>query len=633
MNKTFTIVFLSFFSFTVKAQTISPPPYEAFGKVSKEDLELKQCDFEKDANAEILFDIGTANSQEFGFTRHLRIKVFNDFGKAAGSVRLDFLNSKVLTGIKDLEAETINLENGQLVTTQLDKKQIYLEKTNNLQGAVVFAMPNVKAGSIIDIQYNATFTGIWYFQNNIPTRFSEINTDFPSVVGREFKFVPHVKQAYVVDKGRATDFTQDKALADIHSLPNEAFMGSRNSNRQRVEYLGIISSFNTWAQIGELVQKYIDANQNIDVSFSGEKAILDEAKKLKSNNEKIAFIYDQVKANLKWNNVINFFPQNSPQKVWDTKTGNSAEINWIVYHLLKKAGINALPLIIGDKNASKMNPFLPDLYAMANMVVYIPIDTAINYVLDATNKYNLYNAIPVDELNTYGLCLDKKNEFDEKKYQMVFLADDAPAIQAAFVNAEIKADGKISGTADLTSFDYNKINTTEKYKKDGEQKYIDYLKNNDNNVKIAGLKMMDMEVDSLPLSQHFDFDVNLNGADGNYIYFNPNQFNFIGENPFKSEERFSDIDFGYRSNYSLSAVYKLPAGYKTDSLLKSITIITPDESIVFKRIIADNEGTLLIKYILDHKKTIYFRNDYPDIRVFYKKMFEMLNEPVVLKKG
>jgi hypothetical protein len=39
-----------------------------------------------------------------------------------------------------------------------------------------------------------------------------------------------------------------------------------------------------------------------------------------------------------------------------------------------------------------------------------------------------------------------------------------------------------------------------------------------------------------------------------------------------------------------------------------------------------------VKYTLNHKKTIYFREDYQEIRSFYKKIYEMLNEQIVLKK-
>ena len=46
------------FATAAKAQAPAIPTAQAFGKVDKADLEMKACDFEKDANAEVLFDKG-----------------------------------------------------------------------------------------------------------------------------------------------------------------------------------------------------------------------------------------------------------------------------------------------------------------------------------------------------------------------------------------------------------------------------------------------------------------------------------------------------------------------------------------------------------------------------------------------
>jgi hypothetical protein len=56
MNKTFTILLLCLFTSLLKAQT--PPTTQPYGKIDIADLEMKACDFEKDANAEVLFNKG-----------------------------------------------------------------------------------------------------------------------------------------------------------------------------------------------------------------------------------------------------------------------------------------------------------------------------------------------------------------------------------------------------------------------------------------------------------------------------------------------------------------------------------------------------------------------------------------------
>ena len=95
----------------------------------------------------------------------------------------------------------------------------------------------------------------------------------------------------------------------------------------------------------------------------------------------------------------------------------------------------------------------------------------------------------------------------------------------------------------------------------------------------------------------------------------------------------TDVDFRYLRNYSINGVYKLPAGYKVDALPKSINLVMPDKSVSFKRIVAEQEGSIIVRYTISYNQVQYFKDDYPNFHEFFKKMHEMLNEKIVLKKS
>jgi hypothetical protein len=95
----------------------------------------------------------------------------------------------------------------------------------------------------------------------------------------------------------------------------------------------------------------------------------------------------------------------------------------------------------------------------------------------------------------------------------------------------------------------------------------------------------------------------------------------------------TDIDFGYLQNYSINAIYKMPAGYKSDALPKSVTIVMPDKSVSFKRFVGEQDGSISIRYSITYNKPEYEKENYPDFHEFFKKMHEMLNEQIVLKKS
>src|SRR5206468_5594587 len=94
MKQIFTLMLLGTFCAVSNAQTTTVPTTQPYGKVDQADLEMKACDFEKDANAEVLFDkgnvyyggdLGTITNEV-----HRRIKIFNDNGKSTADIHIPY---------------------------------------------------------------------------------------------------------------------------------------------------------------------------------------------------------------------------------------------------------------------------------------------------------------------------------------------------------------------------------------------------------------------------------------------------------------------------------------------------------------------------------------------------------------
>jgi len=632
MIKIFTPLLLCAMAFAASAQTQPVAPVlgeEPYGKVSMDELTMKDCDFEKNANAEVLFDKGVIKAYpRLMLERHIRIKVFTDRGTHKGDFRIRVQDDGEGNPMSDLQAETFNLENGKIQITRFDKKTLYFTKLDRETREVSFAVPGIKPGSVFEVKYISTqLPYAWFFQDNIPTRYSELEGDY---LGKgNVRTVPHVRQSFATDSHLTDDDKQVRVMTNVHSLPDEPFMTSQKDNLERIEIYPDMLMGHSWDAIGKALVRYEHFGSEFQQMLAGEGAIIKHAKSLQTEDEKIAFLFDTVKYAMKWNGVTTFYAYDAITQAWNKRTGNSGEINLVLYNLLKRAGINAFPMVVSTRDNGKMSPAFPNFLGFNKTVVYVPVDSSKYYILDAASKYNLYNTIPFDQLDTFGLSIDPSKE----KTKLIPIENEAPVMQSVFVNAEISPDGKLNGSAEVTSDFYNKIKAARKYQNAGEEKYIDSLRNGDNNIKITSFKMENMDVDTLPLTQKIGFTASLSGSDENYIYFNTNLFSFIGDNPFISENRYSDIDFGYRDDYSVSGIYKLPAGYKTDALPKSVTIVMPDQSILFKRTIAEDNGTITVRYLIDHRKTVCFSEQYQDLRGFYKKMYELLNEQVILKKG
>jgi hypothetical protein len=660
MKKFIPLLLLGAISVAANAQTSPAVPVpQAYGKVDQADLEMKSCDFEKDANAEVLIDKGTSyyGADLYSITEeiHRRIKIFNDNGKNQADIRIEYYGGNRLEYITGIQAETINLVDGKVEITKLDKKLIYNKAIDKFRNEITFTMPNVKAGSVIEYKYNYNTNDnfdlpAWSFQDKIPVKYSEYSTSVPDI----FYFRPQAQITIPLarnthkEEGRSLTIGTEsspytlnvdtRVMVNIPSLPDEPFMSSFHDNVQaiRFQFVSIrpIGGFehvgsDTWAKVGGSLIDDDDFGGQLNRTLTNEEEIINKAKALKTDDERIAYVFNTVRDAMKWNESDRWYTIDGTKKAWDSKTGNSAEINLILYHLLKKSGLEVYPMVVSTREHGKVAPLYTSLVQFNRTVAYIPLDSTRNYILDATGKYNQYNEIPDELLNSSGLFVDKK----KNQYDIVYLHKDEPARQVVLISAEIKPGGKLEGTAQISSSSYNKINAVGRYQKDGEKKYIDYLRGDDNNLKISSIKMENMHVDSLPLTQNVAFNLDLAGSDENYIYLNPNLFTSLKNNPFLSEKRVTDIDFGYLRNYSINGVYKLPAGYKTDALPKSVTIVMPDKSVSFKRLVVEQDGNIVIRYSINYNKVKYFKEDYPDFHEFFKQMHEMLNEQIILKKG
>jgi hypothetical protein len=563
-------------------------------------------------------------------------------------IRIPFQGGNRLEFITGLQAQTINLVDGKPEIIKLDKKLVYTKIIDKLRNEIAFTFPNVKAGSIIEYKYtwNTISYGnfpAWFFQQKIPVRYSEFDTSVPEYFTYRTQsrvYGPLVKNESKTESvpGHINDLRL-RAMANVHSLPDEAYMSSYADNLQGLVFqltnitsneAGVFKSYSdTWGKVGSILIEDVDFGGQLKRKLKDEELILTKAAALKTDADKIAYIFGEVKNNMKWDGVDRWYTTDGTAKAWERKSGNSAEVNIVLYHLLKQAGIEAYPMVVSTREHGKVVSYYTSLSQFNKAVVYVPLANDKMYVLDATNKYNSFNDIPADLLNSSGLYVDKSKDV----YDIVFLKNDKPVNQTVFVTADIKPDGKIVGVASVRSAGYHRKSALEKYKTDGEKKYIEALQDGDNGLKITAVKMDNMDVDSLPLLQNIDFSLELAGSDETYIMLNPNLFASLKNNPFLAEQRLTDIEFGYNRSFTIGGRYTMPAGYKIDALPKNGGITMADKSITFNRIVQQQDNIISLRYTIDFKKPIYNKDSYPDFREYVKVLYQMLNEQIILKKG
>lgn len=615
-------------------------PIDKYGFIDTADLKITSCDFEKDAHAMVLFDHGEMmlTYPSVFLERHKRIKIFNEDAKDQGDIKIELDYKYGGERILGLEAETINLNGGQIEYTKLDPKQVYEEHVDRRRDEVVFSMPNVKAGSVIEYRYllekqfSHNFPE-WEFQSDLPTRYSKLGVYIDPMLS--FTVYTRKSQPFVVDS--ATYLGHSWALANVLSTKDEPFMRSDADVLQKLTF--IISKVkyggqdadvnNSWASVGKEIAEDKDFYKPFYQGLHGEDEFIKQAKALGTDDKKIAYLFDLVKNTVKWNEEDTWLSAYGIRSAWKKKTGNWGEINMILVHLLRQSGVTAYPMLVSSRDNGKIVPDFANIDQINKLVAFVPIDTARYYVLDASDRYNTYNEVPFELLNSWGLWLNK----EKAEYKLVFLKKEKPVTQAVFIEAEISPDGLMKGSAQISSSSYNKTTSVEMHNKLDDEKYKQFLTDDDNNIRITSLQMENADVDSLPLTQKFNFSLDLSGTDEKYIFFNPNLFTSLHQNPFIDQRRYSDIDIGYPVTYVISGRYKIPPGYQPDVLPKNISLVNADRSISFKRLVGESDGYIVVSYNISYKKSLFPAAGYNDIYAYFKKMTDLLNEQIVLKKA
>jgi len=628
----------------------------SYGKIDKADLQLKECEFDKDAEAykllsysDVHYDI-VGDDIEIITDERTRIKILKDKGLDEANIKVRFYSKARYEDIKNISGVTYNLDDaGNVVTTKLDNSSIYVKKINNQFSEVTFTMPDVKVGSVFEYKFTDLKKSLgnvddWYFQDDIPTRFSMYRILIPNI----FRFINQVLAYQNVDQksevinsniyyhgGLVSDRAEEKtySLKNVPALREEPFMGAEKdylqrvvSQLQRIVYNDgqIEEVMSSWPKLTDQLLDDEDFGLQLKKNLAHTKSLDDSLKNIQGDYNKMIAIYNYVRANMNWNNSEHIYSSQGVKTAWDKKSGSNAEINFILIDLLRDAGIKAFPLLVSTKDNGTVNTIYPFLDQFNCTMTCVLIGDH-KYFLNAADKYNPSNLIPYDVLDNEGFIVDKEYG------GWVTLSDPKDRWKnVVWYSAQITPDAEMEGKATIYSYGYSKNPRVKKWKEE-KSSFEDYFTKDLTGLKVKNIELKYEDVDTMPLQQKLDFTLPVN-ASGDFKYFTLNLFQGLEKNPFIADERKTDIDFNYPQSYTLIGKVDLPDEYEFDDLPKSIKMIMPDSSITLQRLIQRDNNEINFRITLDFERSVYSANSYPDFQEFYKKLFSTLNEQIVIKK-
>jgi hypothetical protein len=610
-----------------------------FGIFSSEEQNLKTVDFDKDADAVVLFDVATANYNDqhnLVLNRRIRIKILKEKGIRYGDIEIPFYSKDNFEYISNVEGIVQNFDEKGVQQSRLKRADIYEQKMDSRISVMKFALPQVKVGSILEYSYVSTcehYGGLrdWEFQAEIPTLYSSMLLYI--VPNTEFQYVVHKADDLPIqispDKsaGKVT-FT----MKNIAGLRDEPFMDARRDYIQRVEfqlaaystsYGGKVSYLNTWKDVSKELMTEPYFGRQLDKKYSAADEAVLKINSLASPAEKMKYAHQYVRRSFSWNGHNSFHAEDGLKTVWETRKGTSGEINLALINLLKTCGLEVYPLLVSERNHGKINTTYPILDQFNKTVAYVVIGDE-KYVLDATDQYTPVTLIPFNLLNTTAFLVDTK------KGSIIELKDETKTHwNMVNIRSSISESGTVSGNTTVQSNDYARIERLKSAKQSLEKFRTNYFANNNTSIRIDSFEVNNTDNDSLSLDQQFNFSMPASSS-GNYKLVNLNLFSNFQKNPFISDNRFSNINFGSRYLTDIHETFTLPSSLKAESLPKNITMVTPDKSFALTRHIDYKDNTVDVAFSIQINKPVFAADEYPMVQEYYKKMMGVLNEPIVL---
>jgi hypothetical protein len=652
MRKQLLTILLLFNSLVIIAGKDLP----SYGKIDKSDLQLKECEFDKGAEAYNLISYGdvhyTVVGENFNIIteRRTRIKILKEKGLDEANIKIKFYSKLNFESINSISGLTYNLDNsGDVVITKLEKSSIYTKKIDNQYSEVSFSLPNVKVGSVIEFKYTDIKKSIaalddWYFQDDIPTRISEYNILVPSIFRFTTQLLAYQQVEQKQDVKAENAFYGNNRLSynsvaktyiirNVPAIKEEPFMGAPKDYLQRVIFQlsqieygdgDVRDVRSTWPKLAHDLLDDEDFGLQLKKNIPHTNELDDSLKNVKDDYQKMKIIYDYVQRNMNWNGKETIYSLGGIKSAWDKKSGSNAEINLILINLMKYAGLKAYPMLVSTKDHGEVNILYPFLEQFNSTMAFVTIGEK-DYTLNAADKYNPAYLVPYDVLNTKGFLVDENNS----TWVNLFNDKDAAKNMVSFF-AEITAQDSMKGNATIYSYDYSKNINMKKWVEDKSSFRNSYTQSYPG-LKIENLEVSGQSEDAKPLTQKFSFAMPVKSS-GDYEYFTINLFQGWEKNPFIADRRSTDIEFNFKQSFTVAGKVFIPDNYQFDELPKSLKMIMPDSSIVLSRLLQADGNSLDFRITLDFLNSSYTAKDYPLFQEFYKKLFSTLNEQIVIKK-
>jgi hypothetical protein len=659
----FLFILFSAMAFRAAAQDKA---HAKFGDVSEKDFASKVYAIDSNASAVIIAEIGSSSIE--GNTKgafslvlktYRRIHILNKNGFDIATVSIPVAGDEIK--LDKLKAVTYNLEDGKVVESKLDTRSgVFENKVNKEVIEKKFTFPNVKEGSIIELEYTTTsdyyrYLYPWEFQGDYPCLWSEYNVSIPS-----FFYYVFLKKGYFpfdVDEHKESNATYDITMPNaagpsefhrvnagstdyrwvvknIPALKEESYTSTLKNHIQRIDFLLVEQKepltyhryVESWPQIAGVLLEAEYFGQQLDKDNGWMNDILEPLLKgVVDKLEKTRKIYEFIRDNFACNDHRRRTMDQTFKNLVKTKRGNVAEINLLLTAMLRHEHIDADPVILSTRSNGTTYSLYPIL-SQYNYVISRAIIDGKTFFLDASEPHMGFGHLPLRCYNGDARIINKEAEMT------VLNPDSLKEIKSTTMFIINDEKGNMVGSMNQTPGYYESAALRDEIKEKGqEQLQKDRKKTMGEEIDISNFHIDSLDKYDYELGIHYDFDIKNEKED--ILYLNPLFGEGYKENPFKSAERFYPVEMPFAQDETYILQLEVPTGYVVDELPKSIILkMNEQEDGMFEYRISQSGDNISLRSRIRFKRAFFMPEEYETLREFFNMVVSKQAEQIVFKK-
>lgn len=571
-----------------------------------------------------------------------RIKVLAEKGKELATVRIPYVPGA--DKITKIEGRTIHAD-GTVIPLTVKPDNLIDFKTKSYQiDSVVFTLPNVEVGSILEYRYRysgETFAPTWWIQQ--PYFVHKAHYSFhPDLYGSlGLMYATRIDSGEKVVKDKKGNITLD--IADVSPEPNEDWMPPLNTIRWRVEfyYTRFDSGEKFWESAGKSWASWVleftstsghlknIVEQIVDPGDTEEKkAAKIYAAVQKLENTRFTRTKSEVERKKEKLKDIN-----KAEDVWKQQRGTDDEIALLYVALARAAGLNAIPMKVVDRSRALFDYTILSTNQLDDYIVIVESGGKDVY-LDPGQKMCPFGVLHWKHTLASGFRLAEKKAVFATTPPGTY----KQALEQRVGDLNVSTDGSVQGTVRIVMTGPDALrwrqlaleNDTEEVKKQFDESIRDEVPEG---VQASFDHFLALDEYEANLVAIVKISGNLGAITGKHFILPGLFFQSRAQHPFVAQDkRLTPIDLHYARMEQDSVTYHLPAGYAVESVPRSSDITWPDHALLRIASVA-KDGSVVVARSFARNFALLEPKAYSELRDLYQKIATADQQQLVLTRS